>query len=165
MGQVQPCGASRVRGCGGEGGAGAPQEPAKVAEVYAAYEQVKRSSGVIDFEDLLRAAVWGIEQHPDVAEQIRSQYRHFVVDEYQDVNPAQQRLLEAWLGERDDLTVVGDASQTIYSFTGASSGYLVAVARASAATTAAPGPPRSRLPLHAPGRRAGQPDHQAGAGR
>ena len=107
-----------------------PQEPAKVAEVYAAYEQVKRSSGVIDFEDLLRAAVWGIEQHPDVAEQIRSQYRHFVVDEYQDVNPAQQRLLQAWLGERDDLTVVGDASQTIYSFTGASSGFLVAVARA-----------------------------------
>jgi DNA helicase II / ATP-dependent DNA helicase PcrA len=108
-----------------------PAEPAKVAEVYAAYEQVKRSSGVIDFEDLLRAAVWGIEQHPDVADQIRSQYRHFVVDEYQDVNPAQQRLLQAWLGDRDDLTVVGDASQTIYSFTGASSSFLVDVARQS----------------------------------
>jgi DNA helicase-2/ATP-dependent DNA helicase PcrA len=106
-----------------------PQEPAKVADVYAAYEEVKRSSGVIDFEDLLRAAVWGIEQHQDVADQIRSQYRHFVVDEYQDVNPAQQRLLHAWLGERDDLTVVGDASQTIYSFTGASSSFLVDVAR------------------------------------
>ncbi len=106
-----------------------PQEPAKVADVYAAYEQVKRSSGVIDFEDLLRAAVWGIEQHPDVADQIRSQYRHFVVDEYQDVNPAQQRLLQAWLGDRDDLTVVGDASQTIYSFTGASSSFLVDAAR------------------------------------
>jgi DNA helicase-2/ATP-dependent DNA helicase PcrA len=106
-----------------------PHEPAKVAEVYAAYEQVKRSAGVIDFEDLLRAAVWGIEEHPDVADQIRAQYRHFVVDEYQDVNPAQQRLLQAWLGDRDDLTVVGDASQTIYSFTGASSAYLVGVAR------------------------------------
>ncbi|GAB3504480.1 ATP-dependent DNA helicase UvrD2 [Phytohabitans suffuscus] len=102
-----------------------PYEPAKVAEVFAAYEHVKRANGVIDFEDLLRAAVWGIEEHPDVAEQVRAQYRHFVVDEYQDVNPLQQRLLEAWLGGRDDLTVVGDASQTIYSFTGATSGYLI----------------------------------------
>ena len=107
-----------------------PHDPAKVAEVYTAYEQVKRNTGVIDFEDLLRAAVWGIEEHPDVADQIRAQYRHFVVDEYQDVNPAQQRLLQAWLGGRDDLTVVGDASQTIYSFTGATSGYLIGFARA-----------------------------------
>jgi DNA helicase II / ATP-dependent DNA helicase PcrA len=102
-----------------------PYEPAKVAEVFAAYEHVKRAGGVIDFEDLLRAAVWGIEEHPDVAEQVRAQYRHFVVDEYQDVNPLQQRLLDAWLGGREDLTVVGDASQTIYSFTGATSGYLI----------------------------------------
>ncbi|GAB3174881.1 Rep family ATP-dependent DNA helicase [Micromonospora palomenae] len=102
-----------------------PYEPAKVAEVFAAYERLKRSNGVIDFEDMLRAAVWGIEEHRDVAEQVRGQYRHFVVDEYQDVNPLQQRLLDAWLGGRDDLTVVGDASQTIYSFTGATSSYLV----------------------------------------
>ncbi|TCB97653.1 ATP-dependent DNA helicase UvrD2 [Micromonospora zingiberis] len=102
-----------------------PYEPAKVAEVFAAYEKLKRANGVIDFEDVLRAAVWGIEEHPDVAEQVRSQYRHFVVDEYQDVNPLQQRLLDAWLGGRDDVTVVGDASQTIYSFTGATSSYLV----------------------------------------
>jgi len=102
-----------------------PLEPAKVAEVYAAYEQVKRSSGMIDFEDLLRSAVWAIEEHPDVADQVHGQYRHFVVDEYQDVNPVQQRLLEAWLGGRDDVTVVGDASQTIYSFTGATSAYLL----------------------------------------
>jgi DNA helicase-2/ATP-dependent DNA helicase PcrA len=107
-----------------------PQELAKMAEVYAAYELVKRSSGVIDFEDLLRAAVWAIEDHSDVAEQVQAQYRHFVVDEYQDVNPAQQRLLQAWLGGRDDLTVVGDASQTIYSFTGATSAYLIDFARA-----------------------------------
>ncbi|MFG1721973.1 ATP-dependent DNA helicase UvrD2 [Micromonospora chalcea] len=102
-----------------------PYEPARVAEVFDAYERLKRGNGVIDFEDMLRAAVWGIEEHPDVAEQVRNQYRHFVVDEYQDVNPLQQRLLEAWLGGRDDLTVVGDASQTIYSFTGATSSYLV----------------------------------------
>jgi DNA helicase-2/ATP-dependent DNA helicase PcrA len=102
-----------------------PYEPAKVAEVFAAYETIKRGNGVIDFEDMLRAAVWGIEEHSDVAEQIRAQYRHLVVDEYQDVNPLQQRLLDAWLGGRDDVTVVGDASQTIYSFTGATSGYLI----------------------------------------
>ncbi|MEV6347830.1 ATP-dependent DNA helicase UvrD2 [Actinoplanes sp. NPDC051851] len=102
-----------------------PYEPARVAEVFVAYESLKRRQGVIDFEDMLRAAVWGIEEHPDVAEQIRSQYRHFVVDEYQDVNPLQQRLLDAWLGDRDDVTVVGDASQTIYSFTGATSAYLI----------------------------------------
>ena len=103
----------------------APYEVAKVAEVFTAYEEIKRDRGVIDFEDMLRAAVWGIEEHPDVADQIRAQYRHFVVDEYQDVNPLQQRLLEAWLGGREDLTVVGDASQTIYSFTGATSAYLI----------------------------------------
>ncbi|MFY1675335.1 ATP-dependent DNA helicase UvrD2 [Plantactinospora sp. WMMB334] len=102
-----------------------PHDPAKVAEVFAGYEKVKRANGVIDFEDMLRAAVWGIEEHPDVGEQIRAQYRHFVVDEYQDVNPLQQRLLDVWLGGRDDLTVVGDASQTIYSFTGATSAYLI----------------------------------------
>ena len=102
-----------------------PYEAGKVADIFAAYESLKRRQGVIDFEDMLRAAVWGIEEHPDVAEQIRAQYRHFVVDEYQDVNPLQQRLLEAWLGGRDDLTVVGDASQTIYSFTGATSAYLI----------------------------------------
>ncbi|RUL93493.1 ATP-dependent DNA helicase UvrD2 [Verrucosispora sp. FIM060022] len=102
-----------------------PHEPVKVAEVFAAYEKLKRTTGVIDFEDVLRAAVWGIEEHADVAEQVRNQYRHFVVDEYQDVNPLQQRLLDAWLGGRDDVTVVGDASQTIYSFTGATSSYLV----------------------------------------
>lgn len=103
----------------------APLDTSKVAGVYTAYEDLKRSRGVIDFEDMLRAAVWGIEEHPDVADQIRAQYRHFVVDEFQDVNPLQHRLLQAWLGGRDDLTVVGDASQTIYSFTGATSGYLL----------------------------------------
>ncbi|GAA0283160.1 ATP-dependent DNA helicase UvrD2 [Cryptosporangium japonicum] len=102
-----------------------PLPPDQVAAVYAGYEQLKRRMGVIDFEDLLRATIWAIEDHRDVAEQIRAQYRHFVVDEYQDVNPLQQRLLEAWCGGRDDLTVVGDASQTIYSFTGADASYLI----------------------------------------
>jgi DNA helicase-2/ATP-dependent DNA helicase PcrA len=106
-----------------------PLDPVRVGAVFRAYEQVKRANGVVDFEDLLRAAVWAIEEHPDVADQVHAQYRHFVVDEYQDVNPLQQRLLDAWLGDRRDLTVVGDASQTIYSFTGASSAYLLDFAR------------------------------------
>ncbi|HEV2088057.1 MAG TPA: ATP-dependent helicase, partial [Cryptosporangiaceae bacterium] len=101
----------------------------QVALVYTTYEQLKRRAGMIDFEDLLRATIWAIEDHRDVADQIRAQYRHFVVDEYQDVNPLQQRLLDAWLGGRDDLTVVGDASQTIYSFTGATSDYLLGFPR------------------------------------
>jgi DNA helicase-2/ATP-dependent DNA helicase PcrA len=112
-----------------------PLDPERVAAVYEGYELAKRSGGVIDFEDLLRAAVWGIEEHSDVAEQVHAQYRHFVVDEYQDVNPLQQRLLDAWLGGRDDLTVVGDASQTIYSFTGASSSHLVDFPRRYAGAT------------------------------
>jgi ATP-dependent DNA helicase UvrD/PcrA len=103
--------------------------PEDMVLVYQEYERVKRKAGVIDFEDLLRSAIWAIEEHPDVAAQIRAQYRHFVVDEYQDVNPVQQRLLTAWLGGRDDLTVVGDASQTIYSFTGASSDHLIGFPR------------------------------------
>jgi DNA helicase II / ATP-dependent DNA helicase PcrA len=102
-----------------------PFEPVKVADVFTAYEEIKRSRGMIDFEDMLRTAVWAIEEHPDVAAQIRAQYRHLVVDEFQDVNPLQHRLLQSWLGGRDDLTVVGDASQTIYSFTGATSAYLL----------------------------------------
>src|SRR5262249_34182664 len=52
----------------------------------------------------------------------------FVVDEYQDVNPLQKLLLDAWLGDRDDLCVVGDPRQTIYSFTGATSAYLTGFA-------------------------------------
>jgi DNA helicase-2/ATP-dependent DNA helicase PcrA len=106
-----------------------PYDAAKVADVFTAYEEIKRGRGVIDFEDMLRAAVWAVEDHADVAAQIRAQYRHFVVDEFQDVNPLQHRLLGAWLGERQDLTVVGDASQTIYSFTGATSEYLLGFPR------------------------------------
>ena len=64
-----------------------------------------------------------------LADEFRSRYRCFVVDEYQDVTPVQQGLLDAWLGERDDLTVVGDANQTIYSFTGASPSYLLDFSR------------------------------------
>jgi DNA helicase-2/ATP-dependent DNA helicase PcrA len=71
----------------------------------------------------LTAAI--LTEHQEVAYQFRDQYRHFVVDEYQDVNPLQKLLLDAWLGDREDLCVVGDPNQTIYSFTGASPSYLL----------------------------------------
>ncbi|MFH9571410.1 ATP-dependent DNA helicase UvrD2 [Streptomyces sp. NPDC017230] len=102
-----------------------PRDPAEIAQLYAAYEDLKRGRGVIDFEDVLLLTVAVLQDRHDVAEQVRAQYQHFVVDEYQDVSPLQQRLLELWLGDRDDLCVVGDASQTIYSFTGATPDHLL----------------------------------------
>jgi DNA helicase-2/ATP-dependent DNA helicase PcrA len=95
-----------------------------VAAVFRAYEEINADRGQLDFEDLLLLTAGAIENDRGVAGEIRSQYRHFTVDEYQDVNPLQQRLLDAWLGDSDDLCVVGDPHQTIYSFTGASPSYL-----------------------------------------
>jgi DNA helicase-2/ATP-dependent DNA helicase PcrA len=96
-----------------------------MARLLQVYEDVKGERGVIDFEDVLLVTAGVLQDHPDVAETVRRQYRHFVVDEYQDVSPLQQRLLDLWLGGRDEVCVVGDASQTIYSFTGASPRYLL----------------------------------------
>ncbi|WP_027500121.1 ATP-dependent DNA helicase UvrD2 [Rhodococcus sp. UNC363MFTsu5.1] len=108
-----------------------PADPAKVADVYAAYEALKVRDGamLLDFDDLLLHTAAALEEHSTVAEEFRDRYRCFVVDEYQDVTPLQQRVLDAWLGERDDLTVVGDANQTIYSFTGATPRYLLDFSR------------------------------------
>ncbi|MFG1643816.1 ATP-dependent DNA helicase UvrD2 [Amycolatopsis sp. NPDC049252] len=97
-----------------------PAPAPQVAEVYRNYEQLKTAAQVLDFDDLLLHTTAVLEEHGVVAEEFRDRYRCFVVDEYQDVTPLQQRLLDAWLGGRDDLTVVGDANQTIYSFGGAS---------------------------------------------
>jgi DNA helicase-2/ATP-dependent DNA helicase PcrA len=96
-----------------------------MARLFEAYDDVKQTRGVIDFEDVLLLTVGMLEEREDIARAVRQQYRHFVVDEYQDVNALQQRLLELWVGERDDLTVVGDPAQTIYSFTGASPRHLL----------------------------------------
>src|SRR5690349_4913720 len=109
-----------------------PFDAAKVATVYAGYETLKaRAEGttLLDFDDLLLHTAGAIENDAAVAEEFRDRYRCFVVDEYQDVTPLQQRVLSAWLGDRDDLTVVGDANQTIYSFTGASPRYLLDFSR------------------------------------
>ena len=103
--------------------------PATVAELYAEYEQTKKRAGRIDFSDLLLIMAGAIDSMPDVAEEIRRRYRHFVVDEYQDVSPLQQRLLDGWLGDRTDLCVVGDANQTIYSFAGATPQHLLGFRR------------------------------------
>ncbi|MFH8629838.1 ATP-dependent DNA helicase UvrD2 [Streptomyces lydicus] len=103
----------------------APRDPAEIGQIYSTYEQLKRDRGTIDFEDVLLLTVGVLQDRHDIAEQVRAQYQHFVVDEYQDVSPLQQRLLELWLGDRDTLCVVGDASQTIYSFTGATPDHLL----------------------------------------
>ncbi|MBF4630141.1 ATP-dependent helicase [Clavibacter michiganensis subsp. phaseoli] len=90
-----------------------------------AYEDIKDQRRQLDFEDVLLATAGMIEAEPWVAQQVREQYRFFVVDEYQDVSPLQQTILDLWMGDRRDLCVVGDASQTIYSFAGAKSAYLL----------------------------------------
>ncbi|WP_338018126.1 ATP-dependent DNA helicase UvrD2 [Streptomyces taklimakanensis] len=103
----------------------APRDPAEISRIYGLYEQLKRERSTIDFEDVLLLTVGILQERPDVADTVRRQYQHFVVDEYQDVSPLQQRLLELWLGDRDSICVVGDASQTIYSFTGATPDHLL----------------------------------------
>jgi DNA helicase-2/ATP-dependent DNA helicase PcrA len=95
-----------------------------VQQAFAAYERVNEQRSQLDFEDLLLLTAGAIESNRAIAAEVRERYRHFTVDEYQDVSPLQQRLLDAWLGDRDDLCVVGDPNQTIYSFTGASPSYL-----------------------------------------
>ena len=96
-----------------------------VARLITAYEDVKTEREVIDFEDVLLMLADMLNSHKIVADEVRSQYRHFVVDEYQDVSPLQQFLLDQWLGGRKELCVVGDPSQTIYSFTGATPRHLL----------------------------------------
>ncbi|MGW5514014.1 ATP-dependent DNA helicase UvrD2 [Nocardia africana] len=108
-----------------------PYQADKIAAVYTGYETLKNTPDglLLDFDDLLLHTAAALEDYPAVAEEFRGRYRCFVVDEYQDVTPLQQRVLDAWLGDRDDLTVVGDANQTIYSFTGASPAYLLDFSR------------------------------------
>jgi DNA helicase-2/ATP-dependent DNA helicase PcrA len=110
-------------------GRDAPVLPEQLSKAFAAYEQLKNRAQALDFDDLLLHIAAILEDQPEIAEEFRSRYRSFVVDEYQDVNPLQQRVLDAWVGNRDDLTVVGDANQTIYSFAGASPKWLIAFPR------------------------------------
>jgi DNA helicase-2/ATP-dependent DNA helicase PcrA len=119
--QVRPDGyAAAAAAAGRSAAAGAD----KLAAVYAAYEELRRERHLIDFESVLELTAAILIDSRVAAGQVHDIFRHFVVDEYQDVNPLQKLLLEAWLGDRDDLCVVGDPNQVIYSFTGATSTYL-----------------------------------------
>ena len=96
-----------------------------VVALQRAYEKLKDERRRLDFEDVLLACAGMLEAEPRVGRTVREQYRHFTVDEFQDVSPLQQRLLDLWVGDRRDLCVVGDVSQTIYSFAGADARYLL----------------------------------------
>ncbi len=100
-------------------------DAADLARVLASYEQAKSDRGVIDFEDVMIVLVGALSSDHSIAREVRTAYRWLTVDEYQDVNPVQHELLALWRGDRDDVCVVGDPSQTIYSFTGASPDYLL----------------------------------------
>ncbi len=99
-------------------------DPEVVARAFDAYEEVKRGQGRMDMEDVLLLGAGLLADNEAVAAQVRRQYKWFVVDEFQDVSPLQQALLDLWLGGRDELCVVGDPAQTIYSFAGADARYL-----------------------------------------
>ena len=119
--QVRPDGYRAAAAAAGRSPvAGADQ----LASVYAAYEQLRRERHLIDFESVLELTAAILIDNQAAADQVRDTFRHFVVDEYQDVNPLQKLLLDTWLGDRDDLCVVGDPHQVIYSFTGATPSYL-----------------------------------------
>ncbi len=98
---------------------------AEVAEVYRAYDALKQESEQLDFEDILLLLVGILEEQNSIIDRVRSQYRYFTVDEYQDVSPLQQRLLNLWLGNRKEICVVGDPDQSIFSFAGSSNEYLL----------------------------------------
>ena len=104
-----------------------PGEAGKIAAAYDQYEELKRRGEVmlLDFDDMLLHTAGALEDNEEIALEFRDRYRSFVVDEYQDVTPLQQRVLDSWLGDRDDVTVVGDANQTIFSFTGATPKFLL----------------------------------------
>jgi DNA helicase-2/ATP-dependent DNA helicase PcrA len=95
-----------------------------IGRLYAAYEALRRDRQLIDFESVLELTAAVLITEPAVAREVQAQFRYFTVDEFQDVNPLQKLLLDAWLGGREELCVVGDPRQTIYTFTGATSEYL-----------------------------------------
>ncbi len=105
-------------------GRSSPLRPATIARLYAGYEELRTERNLADFESVLELTAAIIADYPPAATAVRDRYSYFVVDEYQDVNPLQKLLLDAWIGDRDDICVVGDPRQTIYSFAGATPSYL-----------------------------------------
>ena len=122
--------------------------------VFRDYERRKAADGLLDFEDLLERTVQLFERDDAVRSTFCAQYRAFTVDEYQDVNLLQQTLLDLWLGDRDDLCVVGDDYQSIYAFTGAGPEHLLGVPAGSRTRGRAP---RGELPLDAASARVREP--------
>jgi DNA helicase II / ATP-dependent DNA helicase PcrA len=104
-------------------------DPETIGRIFAGYEAAKRDRSRIDFEDILLCAAALISDHPEVADAVRRTYRHLVVDEYQDVSPLQEALVNLWRGDRQEVCVVGDPAQTIHSFAGAKAGFLTDFAR------------------------------------
>lgn len=96
----------------------------QIAQVFDAYQTLMKQEHTIDFEDVLLLTTAMLEQEREVRERVHDQYRYFTVDEYQDISPLQQRLINAWLGNRQEICVVGDPAQTIYSFAGATPVFL-----------------------------------------
>jgi len=101
-----------------------PLDAAALARIYAGYEELRTERHLVDFESVLELTAAILAEYPVAARSVRDRYACFVVDEYQDVNPLQKLLLDMWLGGRDEICVVGDPRQTIYSFTGATPAYL-----------------------------------------
>ena len=101
-----------------------PLDAEATARVYDAYEKLRRERHLVDFESVLELTAAILADHPLAAAEVADRYRYFVVDEFQDVNPLQKLLLDTWTAGRDDVCVVGDPHQTIYSFTGATPAYL-----------------------------------------
>ena len=98
--------------------------PEQIAQVYSAYMSLMKQERAMDFEDVLLLTAAMLEEEREVRERVQDQYRYFTIDEYQDISPLQQRVINAWLGSRQELCVVGDPAQTIYSFAGATPVFL-----------------------------------------
>jgi len=96
----------------------------RVVDIQKAYDELNLKNKQMDWEDVILLCSGLLRGEPRALAHVQQQYRFFTVDEYQDISPLQQDLLETWLGDRSDICVVGDPNQTIYSFTGASSNYL-----------------------------------------
>ena len=120
--QVRP---EEYEAASAKAGRSGPLGPTRLGHLYAAYEALRTEQNLVDFESVLELTAAILSEHGSAARSVRDRYAVFAVDEYQDVNPLQKLLLDMWLGGRDDLCVVGDPRQTIYSFTGATPAYLI----------------------------------------
>lgn len=90
-----------------------------VAKIYALYEKMRAEAGALDFDDLLIETVRLFRDQPEVRKKWRSQFKHILIDEYQDTNAAQYAIVKSLVGDDRNICVVGDDWQSIYSWRGA----------------------------------------------